>query len=137
MTPLAKWVRARLEKALGRFEEGAEAPARIREQAIAFANVRQNATRLEWLEFAAGYAEECYQSGYIRGVEWAEREPVSTSSRPSPEEIADAFDPTWRDRPWQPDIELIAPGKVVPEERSPLTAYRDQVDAFRPKPRRF
>lgn len=138
MTPFAAWVRRRLEKALGRFEEGAEAPARIREQAIAFANVMRKSTRKEWAEFAADYAEECYRSGYLRGVEWAERDPApAAGTRPSPEEIADAVDPTWRDRPWRPGIELDAPEEMVSEERSPLDAIREQVAAFQPKPRRF
>lgn len=135
MTPFGRWVRNGLERLLGRFEEGQDAPPRIREQVLAFANHFPKATREQWVAFAAGFAEECYSSGYVRGVEWAEREPRPTGA--TPEQIADLIDPTWIDRPWRPDLELEAPADVVPERRDPQDVLRDQVAALRPKARRF
>lgn len=136
MTPFKKFVRNLLEKALGRFEENGDAPARLREQVIEFANYFPRATRGQWISFAAGFAEECWSAGYVRGVEWAER--AQLPDGPSPEEIADEIDPTWRDRPWRPDAELQGLASYVPgEEAEPHEEMQEQARLLKAGPRRF
>lgn len=138
MTPLAKWVRDRLEKVLGRYAEGEEAPKRLREQVISFANFFPKATRAQWVEFAASFAEQCYEAGYIRGVEWVERGPSALASDPTPEEIADQIDPTWRDRPWRPDQVLEGDANAAaPEERTPMDVLKERMAAMKFDTRRF
>lgn len=134
MTPLVRWLRNRAEAWLGRLYEGPSAPKRLREQAIAFANMHPNATRGEWLAFAAGFAEECYEAGYVRGLEWAERDPEPEGGKPSPEEIADEMDPDWL---WRPSLVMELPeGDVVPEERDGPAIIRMQAKAVVDEQRR-
>jgi hypothetical protein len=136
VTPLSKWFRNTLERLLERYEEGERPPARLREQVIMFASMNPHATRAEWVTFAAGLAEEAYQSGYIRGVEWCERDESATAVGQTPEMIADAIDPSWRDRPWQPQVYLDGnPDAVVPETRHPDEQLTDELRRL--KPRRF
>lgn len=140
MTPLKKYLRKLAERFLGTYEEGEKAPKRLREQVMAFAEMYPKATRLEWMTFAAGFAEECYEAGFIRGVEWAERDPEALTFEPgkSPEEIADAMDPTWRERPWPgPDVFLLDEAEEVPEIRHPDDVLREQVEALKARARRF
>jgi hypothetical protein len=40
----------------------------------AFVSDNPKATRLEWMEFSVGLAEEFYRSAYERGFEFAERD---------------------------------------------------------------
>lgn len=137
MTPVGKWLRERLERFLGRYEEGEDPPARIREQVIVFASMNPKATRIEWVDFAATLAEESYRSGYIRGVEWAERDPLATRPGDTPEAIADALDPSWRERPWQPQVYLDGdPSELVSDEpRRPDDQLADALRGL--KARRF
>lgn len=139
MTPLKKYLRKLAERFLGTYEEGEQAPKRLREQVIAFAEMYPKATRDEWVAFAAGFADECYEAGFIRGVEWVERDPEALDFPPgrSPEEIADAMDPTWRERPWSPNGELQGGAEVVPEVRHPDDVLREQAEALKARARRF
>ena len=135
-----RWLLERLERAEGTYEESQAPPARIREAVISFANEHPRATRGEWIDFAAHFAEECYGSGYIRGVEWVERDPEAFENPTglSPEELADQFDPTWRERPWQPELRLEGSERdEVPEHRTESELLREQVARLRAKPRNF
>jgi hypothetical protein len=100
VTPFVRWLKRVIEKLFGRWNETYEAPERLREMVVLFANMHPHATRADWLEFAAGHAAEAYRSGYIRGWERSERDaeamPWATTS---PEVIADEMDPDWRRGP--------------------------------------
>lgn len=96
MTPFTRWIRKLAERYLDRWYEGPDAPARIRLMAVDYANRRPNATRAEWVEFAAGLGEECYRTGFLRGVDRTDREPDWRPDVP-PEVLADWIDPTWRE----------------------------------------
>jgi hypothetical protein len=122
VTPFAKWVRDRVEKWVGKFYEGPEPPARLGEIATEFGNIFPNATRREWLAMAKNLANEAYRSGYVRGIEWAERDPDAVTPNVPPDVIADMVDPDWR---WRPAVDLTRPDEVVPEER---TEARKTVD---------
>jgi hypothetical protein len=80
-----------------------------------FANLHPRATVMEWINFATEHGAECYRSGYMRGVENAERDPNEPEI--PPEEIADVVMPGWRDRAydfnWQPDLEIETDGERV------------------------
>lgn len=79
MTALSRAIRKLAEKVAGSFKEGPEPPGRLRRVAEEFAAAHPKATRKQWLDFAAAHAAAAYQSGYLRGYEWAEREPGPTS----------------------------------------------------------
>lgn len=135
MTPLLKWLKKRAAKFADTYEGGPEPPARLREQAIAFANMYPAATRKQFVEMAATLAEEAYRAGYLRGYEWAERDPKAFDLPVPPEVIADQIDPDWR---WRPMIDLeVAADEIIPEERSGAEEIRMQLAAFEPRGRRF
>lgn len=99
-----------------------------------FASMNPGATRAQWAEFAGALADEAYGSGYIRGVEWAERDFDGGEPRPSPEALADAIDPAWRERPWQPQAYLAGdPDAPVPEERTADEAMAEALKGLRPR----
>lgn len=103
-----------MDKVLGEYAEGGSPPDRLREQAVAFANLNPTATRAEFTFFAAAIAEAAWRAAYLRGVEHSEREPVEADPN-MPEKIADHLDPDWR---WRPMDELEAPDEVVPDRRT-------------------
>jgi hypothetical protein len=130
-----KWLRGQAERWIEQHYEGPEPPARLGEQVLSFANMFPHATRGEWVTFAADFADQCYRSGYIRGVEWAERDPAAFDSKVPPEMIADQMDPDWR---WRPAVVLELPaGDVVPETYEQHEVIRDQVAALNARVRRF
>lgn len=134
MTPIVKWVRDRVEKWLGSFYEGPDPPKRLGEQVVAFANLRPLATRGDWIDFATNLAEECYRAGYLRGVEYTERDPEEPGGI-TPEEIADQIDPDWR---WRPMIEVEFPREeVIPERREDHEVIQAQLEFIARKGRRF
>lgn len=112
MTPFVKWIRNTAEKLFGKYEEGPDAPERLREMVIHFANHHPRASREDWVNFAAGLASEAYQSGYVRGYEYTERTNDWRSDIP-PEELADWIDPNWK---WSPGIVLDNAGGIVSED---------------------
>lgn len=79
MTILGRAVRKLAEKVAGTFREGPNPPDRLRRAAEEFAAAHPKATRRQWLVFASAHAASSYRSGYLRGYEWAEREPGPTS----------------------------------------------------------
>lgn len=108
-----KWLRKAREKYLGTFYEGPDPPERLREMVIDFANHHPRATRVEWVDFAAGIADECFRSGYVRGYDYTERTPDWRPDVP-PEVLADWIDPTWK---WQHGISLETPKGIPLEEQ--------------------
>lgn len=108
-----RWIRRLLEKFLKRFYEGEEAPGRLGDMAILWANENELATRGEWLSMAIHLAEEAYESGFARGVEYVERDPEFFDDL-KPDLIADAADPGWQE---SPAITLDAdPDGIVPPD---------------------
>lgn len=96
-----KWLRARAEKWLGSFYDGPEPPERFDVMVEEFVRIYPNATRFEWMRFAVSHAREAYRAGYVRGVEYVEREPDWRPDLP-PEVLADHIDPNWKWRPMDP-----------------------------------
>lgn len=122
------WIRRKLEEWMGEYSEDGSPPDRLRLEVLSFAEMYPNATRGQFVDFAARFAGECWRAGYIRGVEWAERDPDEVAA--SPEQLADKFDPEWR---WRPAGDLNLEG-VVPEERTDEEAMMEQIALFkRPK----
>lgn len=114
MTKFSRWVRNRLEHFLERYYEGPDPPARIGEAVIIFANLNPLATRAQWTQFAAEQARESYKAGWLRGIEYVERDPDWHPTLP-PEIVADMMDPHWRD----PERGISLEGNlsyVVPDE---------------------
>jgi hypothetical protein len=116
VTRFGRALRNLAERFAGRYYEGPAAPQRLAEMAVYFAQENPRATRKDWVVFAARLAEESYRSGYVRGVEYAEREERPAWKRGvSPEDLADELDPSWRDFAWNPEAVVEEPGEVVPE----------------------
>lgn len=86
-----------IDKFLGRFYEGPEPPTRLSYDVRSFANANPHATRASWEEFADSHARRAYREGYIRGVEYVERDTEQWWPDVDPEIIADEYDPLWRD----------------------------------------
>jgi hypothetical protein len=104
VTILSRLSRGIVERLRGIYYEGPEPPGRLAEMAVAFANQYPHATRGEWVRFCGEHAGECYRSGYVRGVERAERDYERSMPERAPEDVADELDPDWR---WSPDITLL------------------------------
>jgi hypothetical protein len=102
-----------MERLLARWEEGPDAPLRLGEIVLAFANMYPKATRAEWVRFATLHAAECYRSGYVRGYEHVERLQDMGEMIEMSEAVADRLDPNWR---WQPGITLEGKADAVPQD---------------------
>ena len=129
-----RWLRDKFEQTIGVYYEGEEPPRRLREQVISFANLYPRATRAEWAEFAASFAEECYRAGYLRGVEWVERDEQRDPNAPTPEEIANDMDPDWI---WRPLVKLEDGSYVVGDIRPEHEEIEDQIDRLKVRAREF
>ena len=110
MTPLAKFVRNVVQRAAGVFHEGPNAPERLGEQVLDFANENPKATRKQWADFARAMASQAWREGFVRGWEHGERDPDPPWKNLPPELVADAHDPDWR---WSP---ALGPDLALPEE---------------------
>ena len=62
------------EKLALRYYEGPEPPRRIAQQVRMFAELHFRVNADEWVQFATQLGEECYRSGYMRGVERSVRD---------------------------------------------------------------
>lgn len=129
MTPVVRWFRNLREKLFGKFYEGPEPPERIGEIVIVYANTFPAATRADWVRFAADHAREAYRAGYVRGVEYIERDPEERVilTQLDPDVVADALSPDWR---WSPEVELQGDSDFVPRE-SANTEAQDIEDLLR------
>lgn len=134
MRILSDRARGWLRSLLADDEDEPKAPSRLREEVIAFANFQPKAMRREWVDFATEFAEECWKAGFVAGRDGSDEEAASDDL---PEAIADMVDPTWRDRPWDPDAALIDPAGEVPEKRTDAQIVEEQVAKLMAKPRRF
>ena len=95
-TRLQRWMRNLAERFATRYYEGPEPPDRLIEQVLAFAQAHPTANRGEWMGFAAALARSSYRSGYVRGLEWAERD-LDKLDMGDPERLAEqqAHDFEW------------------------------------------
>lgn len=73
MTRAARFFRNLLERILGIFREGPQAPRRLSEEVQVFRALHPQATTDDWARFATALAENTYRQAYIRGYEYAER----------------------------------------------------------------
>jgi hypothetical protein len=92
-------------------------PQRFEAMVYQFVHEYPYANRQEWIDFAIKYGRIVYESGYVRGYEYTERQ--FTMPKTDPEVIADAIDPTWRDRPydWKWDVSRPKNNDVVTDEK--------------------
>ncbi len=127
MSRVRKWLGRVAEKLAGNYYEGPEPPARFNAMVAKFAEAHPNATRGQWARFAMLHAQEAYRSAYTRGWECTERDFADPPT--PPELIADALDPSWRDKrydwQWGGGITWVgedeSPVRVVDEEESPAS----------------
>jgi hypothetical protein len=139
VTRLARFVRNILEMLLARFYEGPEPPKRLAEMVLVFANMHPRATRAEWTAFAQAHANETYRTGYVRGLEFAERD-LDRRPKDDPERLMAAmgYGDGWLDEP----VDLSAPTDVVQEEPRAMgrseqwSEYNAAIEHFN-KTRRF
>ncbi len=95
LTRLAKFIRELARRLVGELYDGPGAPRRLRKYVEDFADLHPHATRDDWITYTIEFANESYRSGYVRGYEDSVR--VDLDLGPSPEMVADAMDPAWRD----------------------------------------
>jgi hypothetical protein len=114
MTPLLKFIRDAWQKFTSRYYEGPEPPSRFGEIAALFANDHPDATRLDWTMFASEHARCAYREGFLRGMEYSERdlEELRALKDLDPETLADALDPNWRTND---PVQLNEPEERIPE----------------------
>lgn len=149
MTPLARLVRKAAQKVAGVWYEGPKPPQRISKLVLDFAHLHPEATRREWVVFAAKLGQQCYRDGFTRGFENVERDPDPSYLELPPELVADAHDEQWRARPIhmgpieEPDavpvvlandIEEIEPSEIKPEKFD--VDREDENQAIDPRKRR-
>lgn len=87
LTPIARWLRRLWQRAFGTFYEGPSAPPRLRQMVRIFEEQHPFATRADYLDFAAKHAEEAYRTGYVRGLEWSERDVERAPEPVDPEQV--------------------------------------------------
>lgn len=94
-------VRALLERWLERYYEGPNPPRRYGEEVGLFDRMYPLALPEEWRTFATALAEKAYREGYMRGLEWTERD-LASREEADPEVEAVTRDhewSLWRDSP--------------------------------------
>jgi hypothetical protein len=121
-TPVVRLLRRWRDRLFGQWREGPEAPRRLSDIVEAYASLYPRATRAQWAAFAAGHGDECYRAGWLRGYEHSERDPRPRS--PTPEQVADALTPGWRD---SDPVRIDAPDEVVPEEVDQAAVLQEQL----------
>jgi hypothetical protein len=103
MTPFVRLLR----RLFGSPGLGPEAPEEVRDITVHFANMNPDATRREWVEFAAGQAAEAYRVGWLRGYEYQEADWKKPGQTPD----------DWTVAYWGPKWLSQAPSVLDPEGR--------------------
>lgn len=75
MNRITRFLLEKAEKLLGRWYEGPEPPARLREAVLAFRTAHPEASPDEWARAAIRIAEDAYRAAYVRGIETLVRDP--------------------------------------------------------------
>jgi hypothetical protein len=120
---MTSWWRRWLEKRHNRFYEGFEVPTRYHAEVEAFAAQGPH-TRQEWAHFAMVLAHRTYAEGWVRGMEYVERDPESWEPEIDPAVIADEGAPGWRNIP----MDIEDPTRVVEETIDEVQMLRDGMD---------
>lgn len=91
-----------------RYYEGPTPPTRLTAAVKTFAAMHPRASRAQWIEFASHFAGEAYRTGYVRGLEWCERDLDRRDPMVDPEVLAanERHDMSWVGL--QPDDEQVA-----------------------------
>ncbi len=116
MTKLVQFLKRTWEKYIGTWYEGPDAPSRLLDLSVDFANRHPLATRMEWVMFATEHAAEAYRQGWLRGYEYVERDRDwhRFVGDADPDSFADTLYPDWRQ---SAPVELQAPyARVLPQE---------------------
>jgi hypothetical protein len=107
MTPFMRTLRNFVERWLGSFDQGPEAPEEVRDIIVEFANMNPEATRREWVEFSERQAAEAYRVGWLRGYNFQEEEWSQPGRSPD----------DWALVHWGPGWAKNAPSVLDPEGR--------------------
>lgn len=119
-----KWLRKLAERYLDKYEEGPEPPDRIAFMVDEFMSLNPDATKYDWAKFAAVHAAQSYREGYVRGVEYVERDPDQWWPDPAPDVVADSLTPSWRDsEPFNMNH--------IPKDPVPKTSYESEEQALK------
>jgi hypothetical protein len=95
MTPFMRVVRNTWERLFSKYYEGPSAPKRLAALVDYFMKTNPHATRADWAEFAKGFAEEAYRTGYVRGYEWCERDLGAKATTAQVENFDAEHNGTW------------------------------------------
>jgi hypothetical protein len=120
---MMSWFQKWLEKRHNRFYEGFDVPVRYHTEIEAFASQGPH-TRHEWGNFANVLAHRAYAEGYVRGIEWVERDREAWWPEIDPEVLADVMDPAWRQIP----IRLEDADHIVPDVLDEVKVLQDGMD---------
>jgi hypothetical protein len=71
---LIRWLMRLVEKWLGRYYEGPDAPRRLTEELRLWLALNPDAPREVVVGYAACLVEAAYRDGFVRGYEWQERD---------------------------------------------------------------
>jgi len=135
MKSVREVVRGVLERMLGRLTDGPSPPPRLREAVIVFRVMYPTASIDEWEAFAIAQAEDAYRSGFVRGLEWSERE-LDNMDPDTPERLAEAASHDWSLAESSPSLREMLDKRydprdpfahVPPEDRA---AFVDQLGEY-------
>lgn len=128
-TPLVRFVGRLADKMRGTFYEGPEVPERFALVVAAFAEEHPRATRGEWLEFAQLHAAQAYQSGYMRGLEWTERDLERGIKAVDPDQVAEEMAHGFEWEPPATSLDLLLEEVVLDQVGAPPVHFTDADEA--------
>jgi hypothetical protein len=118
MVPAKRMLRNMAQRIAKVFYEGPEPPKRIAVAVAEFVRASPHATQQEWSAFALHFAQECYRTGYVRGLEWSERDIERRDPAVDPEAFVEAaqndmsFERDENDPPPITDVDAVVDGDV-------------------------
>lgn len=107
MTRFGRLLRNLVERWTSRYYEGPEPPHRLAQAVQAFVFFHPHATVAEWVKFTTEFGENCYRSGYVRGLEWAARDLDRRDPVTDPERLLDRRRHDWSWVDLAPDEEVM------------------------------
>ena len=127
---LGRWLARVAERLARRYYEGPEPPPRLALQVQSFMVLHPRATSLEWARFAVGHGDECYRSGFVRGLERSVRD-LAVRSVGGPPLIEERHEASWVDlAPSEDEVQQAvdeqraAVERMSPEDR---LLYQDMI----------
>lgn len=118
MVPAKRMLRNMAQRVAKVFYEGPEPPKRLAVAVDEFARANQHATQRDWSTFALHFAQECYRTGYVRGLEWSERDIERRDPAVDPEVFVEqvqndmSFERGENDPPLITDVDAVIDGDV-------------------------